>query len=295
MKKRIVTAVVMAAISSGAVGAADAVAEESEGWNLFAKTGLALSQTSLSDNWSGSETGSIAWTWTFLGEAEKQVHPKALWSNSLNMAFGQTHQYDKPAERWQRPIKSTDKIRFDTMVRITLGGWVDPYVAGYLKSQFYDEMEGSDSKPRLNPAVISESAGLAHAFLEEEGKKLVTRVGFAFHQNRNAFAPDEEWTHDGGLEWVTDWRFAGEEEKTVYLSKLSVYKAVLFSESDLVEGTPEEDDWKAPDVDWENTFTNKLTDWLSFDVYFQWVYEKQQSKTGQYKQTLGVGLVYQFL
>jgi len=289
VKKIILSAVVIAAMSSGAA------AEEPEGWKSFAKTGLALSQTSLSDNWSGSETGSIAWTWTFLGEAEKRVHPKALWSNTLNMAFGQTHQYDTPTERWQKPIKSTDKIRLDTVVRVILGGWVDPYVAGYFKSQFYDEMEGSDNKPRLNPAVISESAGLAHAFLEEEGKNLVTRAGFGLRQNRNAFASGKEWTHDGGLEWVTDWRFAGVEEKTVYLSKLTVYKALFFSESDTVEGTPQEDDWKSPDVDWENTFTNKLTEWLSLDIYFQWVYDKQQSKTGQYKQTLGVGLVYQFL
>jgi hypothetical protein len=272
----------------------NASAEENGDWKLFGKTGLGLTQSSFSDNWNGSETGSMAWTWTLLGEAEKQVNPKLLWSNTLNMAFGQTHQHDPAVERWEKPIKSTDKIRFDTVARLTLGGWVDPYAAGFVKTQFYSEMEGMDSEA-LSPMLVSESVGMARPFVDEERRKLVTRVGFAFHQNRNAFSPDQVWTNDGGIEWVTDWKLASSEDKTVYISKLSVYKTVFYSESDAVKGTPMEDDWKAADVDWENTLTNKLTDSISFDFYFQLVYDKQQSKKGQYKQSMGVGVAYQFL
>jgi len=279
-----------------------AAAEEGEGWNLFAKTGLALTQSSFSNNWTGSETGAVAWTWTFLGEAERQMHPRLHWSNALKMDFGQTHQQDKATGDWAEPIKSTDRIRFDTVFRFTLGTWVDPYLAGFLKTQFYDERPGVQNEP-INPILVSESGGVARAFLDEKRRKLVTRVGFAFRQLSDAFSPDttsasgygRQTTNDGGIEWVTDWRFATEEERTVYLSKLTVFRALFFSESDNVKGTPEEDYWKAADVDWENTLTNKLTDYLSLDFYFQWVYDKQQDKSGQYKQTLGVGLVYQFL
>lgn len=276
------------------LAAGSAFAGETDAWKLFAKTGLALTQSSLSDNWSGSETGSIAWTWTFLGEAERQVHPKALWSNTLNTAFGQMHQYDRTVDRWERAVKSTDKIRFDSVVRFTLGAWVDPYLAGYFKSQFYDERAGYDDEP-LNPALFSESGGVARAILEEEGRKLVTRVGIAFRQRRDAYGPEKEWSNDGGVEWVTDWRFATEGERTVYLSKLTVYRALYFSESDETEGTPMGEYWESPDVDWENTLTNRLTEYLSLDLYFELVYDKQIDKAGQYKQTLGVGLAYQFL
>ena len=288
--RRIALFVALAALSVTGM----AVAQENGEWKTSARTGLALSQSSLSDNWSGSETGSVAWTWTFLGEAEKQLSRTALWSNTLNTAFGQTHQYDREVERWERPIKSTDKIRFDSVMRFTLGGLVDPYVGGYFKSQFYGEMEGQDART-LNPALISESAGIAKALLEGEGKNLVTRVGVAFRQNRNVFAAGENWTNDGGLEWVTDAKLASEEEKTIYLSKLTVFKAIVFSESDALEGTPMEDYWKSPDIDWENTFSTRLAEWLSFDFYFQLVYDKQQSKKGQYRQNMGVGLVYRFL
>ncbi len=49
------------------------------------------------------------------------------------------------------------------------------------------------------------------------------------------------------------------------------------------------------DVDWQNTLSSKVTEWLSFDLFWQVLYDKQINKTGQYKQTLGVGLTWQLL
>ena len=91
--------------------------------------------------------------------AAKQLHPKFKFENTLVLAFGQTHQQDQESGDWLRPVKSSDKIDFDTIGRFTLGGFVDPYVALTLDSQFYEERPGYGTKS-LNPMSLGEFAGV---------------------------------------------------------------------------------------------------------------------------------------
>jgi hypothetical protein len=82
------------------------------------------------------------------------------------------------------------------------------------------------------------------------------------------------------------------------------------------------DYWKAPDVNFQNLFTSELTSWLNVSLYLQLVYDKFDAatnvaiegvegnaaaldqlttevdsgirKSGQFKQTLGIGLTHKF-
>jgi len=105
---------------------------------------------------------------------------------------------------------------------------------------------------------------------------------------------ERETATDFGFEWVTDAQLTLS-EKLLYMGKLSLYKAVAFSESDELEGTAEEDDWKAIDVNWENTVKAELSRIITVNFYTQFLYDKQISKKGRLKETLGIGFVFRLM
>jgi hypothetical protein len=70
-----------------------------------------------------------------------------------------------------------------------------------------------------------------------------------------------------------------------------MYKALYFSEEDKINN----DDWKAVDVDWENTFTVSISQYIMVNFYAQLIYDKQEDKAGQFRQTLALGLTYKFM
>ena len=269
-------------------------ADSAAAWNVKAKAGLALAQSSFSQNWSGDEVGTVSWLSSADFLAQKRVHPKLDWSNTLVMSFGQTHQQDAEREAWLAPKKSADKIDYDGVVRFTLGGWVDPFFALTFDSQFFQKPAGLSSKA-LNPIQLGESAGIARAFYDTKSRTLVSRLGFGFRQRHDRFAElvpgAKKTTNDGGIEWRTNGRFASAGDRTVLKSELKMFQAVFFSEKE----TDLEDDWQEVDVFLQNILSHQLYKWVTLDLYLEFLYDKQQSKAGQLKQTLGLGLTWQLI
>ncbi len=146
-------------------------------------------------------------------------------------------------------------------------------------------------------------------------------------------APDDvtttETTNDGGLEWVTDYKKKILENRVAWTSKLTLYQPVFYSGKDELEDLLPSDletagldsdlaDFStALDVDFENLFSSQITKLLSVNLYTRWVYDKYDNsilpilgedgalengavlrqavrKSGQFKQTLSVGLTYRF-
>jgi hypothetical protein len=272
---------------------------DSLGWKFKSKAGLALTQSSFSRSWAGDEVGTVSWVGTWDSEAHKRLAPWALWDNSLQLQFGQTHQQTKDRERWLKPAKSADKIAYRGIVRFQYGGYVDPYAALDVDSQFFSRNEALHSPVRtFTPTRISESAGIARALLKNERRTLVTRLGFAVRENIDRLdydAATQEFrtatTSDGGVEWFTQSRVAGEKDRSVLKSELRVFKAVTTSESNPGKRLY----WPAVDVDWQSTWSNKVTSFLSFDLFWQLRYDKQVDLRGQFKQTTGFGLVWQLI
>ena len=265
-----------------------AAAEE---WNIGADVSLILNQNAYSNNWNGSEKGSVSWSLNTEFSAEKQLNPKFHNRNTLQMAFGQTHsQYlnSEGKKRWGRPDKTTDEIDFESLLRLTLGGFVDPFASFRWESQFLDY--GQDETKFVNPNILTETFGVAKMLVSEENRELSARLGAAFKQYFDDF--QDANTNDGGVEFVGVYRSPFAQGVLRYRSKLTLYQAIYYSEADEVKGTDFEDDWKQVRMNWENTFTANLTRLVNVTLFFQAVYDKRQINEMQFKQTLGLGLTY---
>jgi hypothetical protein len=272
---------------------------DAAGWERSADLALTLNQSSYSNSWDGEEAGTI--TWGFTGDliAEK-TFSKADWRNTLKLQFGQTHLQDVDVsgdKYWRAPEKSSDRIFFESLLRVILNKPLDPYLSLTLDTQFYD---GSvENVPRyLNPLLLTEAVGLSRTFAKTETSELLSRVGFAVRQqiNKEVITVEPEETEfmtktGGGIEWITDFSHTFREDAK-YVTKLRVYKAVFYSESDNLSGSPEEDYWKTPDIWWENTLSATVAKYVQFSLFFELLYDKEVDLRGQFREILGVGLTY---
>jgi hypothetical protein len=288
MKKGLIAFAIILLLSS---------ASSADPWEKTLTFDLKLTQTAYSDSWTGGEAGNISWVSTLNGVFAKQVSPKFNNRTTLKLAFGQTHIQDSDSKDWEKPEKSTDQIDIENLSRFTLDSFVDPYFAVRLETQFLDA--SVDAVDRyFNPLQLTESVGGSRMIYKRDKNEILTRLGFALKQTINSIIVDTameetDWDTrtDGGIESVTDviYQFT---ENLDYIGKLTLYKALFFSDKDEVEGTPEEDYWKAVDVNWENTLNASVAKYITVSLYIQFLYDKQIDKKGRFKQTLGFGLTY---
>lgn len=267
-------------------------------------------QTSYNEAWVGGEVGSFSWQTNLNGMAQRQFSPVFHFKSTLKTSFGMTSTQDEETGDWSKPRKSTDLIDWENVGSFTMHKFVDPYVAFRLESQFYDGRYNnrlfgttySTKKLWLSPLKLTESAGGTRTLYHREDDLVTSRLGFGFRQIMQSFIDttdvelpqvDSTFT-DGGFESVTD-AVLTLSDKMQYTGKLSLYKAIFFSESDKVKGTEQENDWKAIDVNFENIITAKVSKIIAVSLYVQLLYDKQVAKKGRLKQTLALGLTYTLL
>jgi len=272
----------------------------SEGqWEKSADLSFNLNQSSYNDAWAGGETGSIVWTAIGNLAAEKAFNDRYNLRNTLKLSFGQTHSQadgDDGQKHWESPEKSTDRIFAESLLRLTLQKFVDPYAAITVESQFYDASVKEITR-YLSPLTISEAAGVGRLIMKNENTELLSRVGFAFRQHFTkdivTINPEEtetNTTQDGGLEWVTDFNHKFDDVK--YVSKLRLFKAAFNSESDTVKGTEAEDYWKEVDVAWENTLSASVSKYVQVSLFCELLYDKEIDLRGRFREVLGIGVTY---
>ncbi|MEZ5359932.1 MAG: DUF3078 domain-containing protein [Candidatus Zixiibacteriota bacterium] len=274
------------------------------GWKTSVVFDLTTTQTAYSDSWEGGEAGSLNWVSNLNGTAEKQLSPSFNFKSTLKLSFGQTltQKIDETTgeKHWEKPQKSTDLIDWENVGRITKNWVVDPYVAFRLESQFLDA-SNQHKKIYLNPVKLTESAGIARKLYAKDKSEIISRLGLAIRQTLiktavyNAVSMDydtpSETLKDGGIESVTDAKFVFR-ENLQWTSKLTLFKALFFSEKDKFVGTEAEDYWKAVDVNWENRITASITKVVSVNFYTQFLYDKQVEVKGRFKETLGIGFTF---
>jgi hypothetical protein len=285
---------------------AEEAATPPTGWTKSADMSLSLTQASYNDAWTGSETGSASWTFVGNAAAEKALSTTFLWRNTLKLSYGMTHtEKDDPEGRhWLAPTKSSDRIFYESLMRMTLGIVVDPYAAFTFDSQFYNPYDvpndAYDKVERyIDPMMLTEAAGVGRTFVKNDRGELISRAGLSVRQRitKDILADDPGSTEvntatDGGLEWVTDYTqtFGGGSLK--YVTKLRTFKAFFYSESDKVKGTEQEDYWKEVDVAWENTLSASVTKYVQVSLFGEVLYDKQVELRGRFREVLGLGLTY---
>jgi hypothetical protein len=273
------------------------ISRADESWQKSMDLSLSLTQNSYTDNWTGGEAGNVTWVANCNSVFQKQLSEKLNSKTTVKLAFGQTHSQDEQTKNWSKPQKSTDLIDIESLTRFTLKLWVDPYLALRFESQFLDA--SIQQIPRyVNPKKLTESGGISRQFYKTEKDEILSRVGFALRQiiteditDTTAEKTEVNSTNDGGIESVTDVKLTVS-DKISYTSKLSLYKALFYSKSDELKGTPQADYWKQPDVNWENMVSVAVAKYVTVSLYTQLLYDKEISKTGRFKETLSLGLTY---
>ncbi len=302
MKKTLLIAIVTALLPIAShTLIADTNETDFQSWKLQFETGMGVTQSAYSDNCQGGEAGSVVWTTNFLGKAEKQLSSIWFWENQLKMEFGQIHNQVEETKKWKKPLKSADQIRYDGIIRLTKGWAVDPYGAVTFESQFLDASSPLN-KRYINPIDLTEALGLArNIFRVEKIRQLTTRIGIGFKQHfakiDDPADPNQtisETTSKSGLEWVTDFQLGSAATKASFNSQVTLFKAFTNSKADELEGLPSENYWKAVDISWENTLRANLTSVLQVNLTWRLLYDKELSLSGQFKETLTLGLAYKF-
>lgn len=289
-------------VVSPAPGAAQEDPAEPGPWKYESLVSLNLTQSAFSANWAGGDRGSISWVLRSNLAANRQFSRNFRWENTLLLAYGETADQiedpDRPGRNtWAKGEKNEDQIQLDSVARFTLHRALDPYLALRGESQFVNEDDPRGSL-ELDPIKISESGGIARAFLQEENRELVSRLGFALRQSfAQRFTDDtgndkERFgTNDGGLEFRTTATYPLLGDKIVYKGEVYVLWSLFFSEGDALEQFDAkakqfdparenvQDFWKVPDVNWQNQLTATLTSWLNVNFYFQLVYDKFDTAT----------------
>ena len=273
-----------------------------EPWVNTADANVMTTQNSYTDNWDGGETGSMIWALNANLTAKKVFSDMLTNKSTLKLSFGQTHNQDPETKKWAGPEKSTDLIDLESILRFDFNLGLNPYLAGRFESQFLDASDKTN-KRNFNPMRFTESIGASRTFIEKEKRELTSRAGFAFreHIDRNSIidpvlrTKDTQVEYDGGLEMITELSTPLAKERINLTSKLTLYQALFYSESDAVEGFANQDYWKMVDVTWENIFTANITKYLIVNLYLQLLYDKEISLGGRLKQTLSLGLTYKFI
>ena len=293
-KETLLTAVLLVAVTAMA-SAADTTSVS--GWKKSLALDLTTTQTAYSDAWVGGEAGSLNWVTNLNGTAERQLKSWFNFRSILKMSFGQSLSQDETTRDWTSPKKSTDLIDWENLARFTTNALVDPYAALRLESQFYTRFPNG-TNATFRPLKLTQSAGVARKIYTKEKDEVLSRLGLALREtirpsldpNDSSRTIDSTYT-DGGMEWVTDASLTLS-PRVQYVGKLTLFKAFYFSGKDQVKGTPYENDWKAVDVNFENSFRVQVSKIVSVFLYTQMLYDKEVSRKGRFKEALALGFFF---
>jgi len=222
-------------------------AASAEPWVLSLNANLTVNQNAYSSNWVGTETGLLSWAAGTDFTAEKQPSSITNSKNTVKLALGYTTAQDT-AGVWGEPGKSTDLIDLESVLRFTLGIFVDPFASARVESQFVDQSDVALT-PYVKPMKMTEAFGVARVIFKEPKRELLSKFGGAFKQNIDRQRLDTLGARAtvldnyGGLLFTTDYNTPIFGEAVTYVSKLSVFEALFFSGASKLTGE-DKDYWR---------------------------------------------------
>ena len=244
-------------------------------------TGINVNQSYYSQSWQGGDAGAISWTAYLDLGIKKDISRNVVLTSALSLAFGQTYSQDPETGKWHPPVKSSDKIEDEVVVKLVKGWPVDPFVSARVLTQFYDR----DDTLFLNPATFFQSLGAARRLYSSgDSTSVDMRIGVSFKEMMDR-ADTARMPVDGGIELASfvNWKLS---DNITYHGKLRIFKA-LYSFN-----PPDNDDWKAPDVNLENSMEISVTKLIRIKIYAQWFYDREQTNRVQFRENLALSIGY---
>jgi len=248
------------------------------GWKNEAVGVLNFTQNQF-DNW--AKGGENAWSWQmdinakFVNDQEKYN-----WATSGKLSYGKTKVGDAGAK------KAADEIKLESVYTYKMGSFANPYIAATGMTQFTDGYAYTDTSKMvissfMDPGYFTQSLGLGI----DVNKNVKTRIGAALKETvtdkfSDSYADGESMRLEYGAESVTDAKLQVS-ENILYTSKLALFSNLI--------GLDE------IDVDWDNVFSAKVSDYITVSFNFKLFYDKDVSAKRQLKETLAVGISYTLL
>jgi hypothetical protein len=233
---------------------------------------------------------------------------------------------------WGDAEKSVDQADLESMFRLTRGWAVDPYLSLRWESYFQDVTDPFGRELWFNPMTFKESAGIARKFADSDRQQLLARLGITARETyRRFFAAstgDETFSEtawDSGAELVIDHVIKFNPNVT-YTSRTSFYQPFNWSKTDVFDALGADslvsagldsdiaDYTTTIDIDYQMTLAARVAKALSVQLFMEFLYDKYDNtivpvvengtltnpgavdyavrKKGQFKETLGIGLVW---
>ncbi len=266
-------------------------------WQKDLDLGLNVTQNLYSANWEGGEIENFSWTGSVNGIFEKQISAKFNFRNVVILQFGQVIAENVETETWRKPEKTTDLIDIEAVGRIISGRFFDPYSSLRVETQFWD-VSYEQKKRMFNPATFTESIGISKSLYSSKNNLIMERLGISAKENLNRAIQDTlgsktkyQVAVDGGFEFTSDIQisFSG---KYKLFSRLSIYQPILHNRINKTVEPREAHYWHSININFENNISVSATDFLEASLYTQFLYDKQGSLKGRFKEIMGIGLTY---
>jgi hypothetical protein len=268
-------------------------------WQLDMKASLSGQHTFHSENWEGDPQDALTWKAKLDAGAKKNIVWKIDNTNTIALSFGQSALKKKDGN-WSPPRKSLDIIDIESMYNLTLGTWVDPYVALRAQSQFVDERD-STTPYYINPVDLSESAGITRDLVKENDMTLNLRFGAAVHQriDRNTDTTMADITqaeivvHDAGSEVHARFDISRESGLVDYATHLRIYEALVQS-GQSSDGSSDIADWRYPRIEWDHTLSINFASYLMVEVSALLRYDKVVHENVRFQEGVSLGVTYSY-
>jgi len=216
------------------------------------------------------------------------------------LEYGQQQNQDNETNHYSKPNETSDRIDLMSTLLITWHAFFDPYVSGRFESYFTDNRGGKNLM--LNPMIFTESTGISKTFWDEETRDWIASFGFSVRQSIDSNYPinldggfGDHNVLDGGLQLQSEMTTPIAKDRIQLATKLTLYQALLNSESDDLEGEINGDYWRAIDLDWETSLTANITRLVMVNLKFRLLYDKEIDLGGRLRQALSAGLTYSFI
>ncbi len=251
-------------------------------WKKDVVTALNFSQVDF-DNWSKGGEDNVAWLWNM--DLAIEYNPqKWNWRTLIKLVFG------KNRTNGQEFRKSSDEIKFTTVLTLKKGFYINPYLSLDFQTQFTAGYDYQKDPPVMisdfmDPGyvVVSTGSGLApmdglRVRMGFASKTTITRKFAALYSDDpRTSAVVETIRHEPGLEVV------GEVLRNVSKNIILSSKLAIFSNLRT---------WQEVDVQWDTTFSSSIAKFLRVNYNIQLWYDSDVSNKRQLKQALMVGITW---
>ena len=278
MKKTLLVIIIM--LFASGVKSQDKDTTLKKGWNPKGVIGLGVSQVALS-NWSKGGESNISLTGLSDFDMTYLNYPW-ISKNTLKLSLGSTKSGGGSFQT------NDNQARLENVLIRKIGWAVDPYISNEIRTGILNGYDYSlDPNVQLSkffdPGYITQSIGFTFV-----RTNFLTRLGLAFQETFtdefNQYSDDpetpdevENFKFQTGIESVTETNYTIA-ENLFYSVRLRLFSA--FDQMDV---------W---DVDFDNTLSAKINDFLNVNLNVLVIYEKAQSPKTQLKEGLNLGISY---